>query len=103
MERRRNILERVRNIPEHSGNMTKAGALTPELHYHHPLAYEKENEMRKLWKFVLAAVLTTAAILSAPPHASAGINWCLRCADTGACDACCRCEGHPIGYCAGVC
>jgi|GEM_PF-2606781 len=58
--------------------------------------------MKKLWKFALAAGLTTAAYLSMPPVASANLN-CQLCDQYHTCFDCCRCDGFGSVYCTKNC
>lgn len=58
--------------------------------------------MKMLTKVLLAALLTSAALISTPAVSRASTN-CDICADTGACFNCCRCGGGTIAVCAEAC
>lgn len=63
----------------------------------------KEIEMNKLIRFLIASVLTVAAIVSTPSRAAA-INWCQDCIQNPEnCYACCRCDGYTHIECRGMC
>ena len=58
--------------------------------------------MDKLRKLLIAAILTTAALLSTVPEAAA--DACSNCAaNPDNCFACCRCAGGSFGECLEFC
>jgi hypothetical protein len=60
--------------------------------------------MKNLKKLLFAAALIGAAVVSAPKTASADNHWCIQCAATGDCTACCMCDGgHTLSYCSLSC
>jgi hypothetical protein len=58
--------------------------------------------MNRIAKLLLAALLTTAAFMTAPPEAAAA-GPCDRCDRTGDCYACCRCDGGGVIDCSNAC
>jgi hypothetical protein len=58
--------------------------------------------MKRLTRFLIAALLATAALFSAAPNVSA-IDWCQVCAETGGCWECCRCGGGTPNACIRAC
>ncbi|HEY0512171.1 MAG TPA: hypothetical protein VGH73_09720 [Thermoanaerobaculia bacterium] len=59
--------------------------------------------MKKLAKLLFAAALIATAFLAAPPRASADTPVCNRCALTGDCFDCCRCDGGTVLACSRQC
>jgi hypothetical protein len=59
--------------------------------------------MKKLGKFLLAASLTVAAMVSAVPKASAEVDYCYFCNHNGGCATCCRCYGDTAETCRQIC
>lgn len=59
--------------------------------------------MKKLFKILLATVLTVGAFLSMPPKAAAENPWCRECDNTDDCFACCVCDGGAFLECDILC
>lgn len=63
--------------------------------------------MAKLWKFLFAGLLVTAAVLSVPAQAAA-TDFCALCLQeppgtTLSCYYCCKCDGGPSNVCLMMC
>lgn len=59
--------------------------------------------MKKLPRLLIAGVLTFAAIVSVSSNAAASTDWCVQCAQSGGCYACCRCENLTATHCGTAC